>query len=141
MVQREVADRLASPPGSRDYGLLSVLVQRSFTSRVGRLVPPGAFLPPPKVHSAVVVLEAHGRRVADDRAFIAAARAAFHNRRKTIKNSLGAGLGQSGAALEDALREAGIDPGARAETLELAAFERLAQALVSRGLLDAKAAT
>ncbi len=138
MVQREVAERLSAGPGSRTYGLLSVLVQRSFTVREGRDVPPGAFLPPPKVHSTVVVCEAHGatRDAATDRALVATSRAAFHNRRKTLKNSLSTALAAPAAQVDEAIRAAAVDPTRRAETLDLPTLERLALELRARDLLQ-----
>ena len=135
LVQREVAERLASPPGCRAYGLLTVLVQRSFEVRIVRQVPPGAFLPPPKVHSAVVRLEARAAVGASDAALVAAARAAFHARRKTLKNAVAGALAASPAAVEAAVLAAGLDPVARAETLAVADFGRLGDALVRAGLV------
>lgn len=139
LVQREVAERLAAEPGSRTYGLLTVLVQRSFRVLILRSVPPGAFYPPPKIHSAVVVLQAHPERPVgtSDAQLVAAARAAFSARRKTLRNALAGGLGLTAPQLEPVFAEAGIDPGTRAETLGLAHFARLAAALAAHGLLPA----
>lgn len=137
LIQREVAERLTAAPGSRTYGLLSVLVQRSFAARVLRHVPPGAFFPAPKVTSSVVQLERRDplRTPADDRALVVAARAAFSSRRKTLRNALAGGLDAPPAVVEAALRSSAVDPQARAETLDLDAFARLGAALTAAGLL------
>ncbi len=135
LLQREVAERLAAEAGSRTFGLLSVLVQRRFDVELLFDVPPNAFLPRPKVTSTAVRLSA--ARLLDrdvDRLLVRTARAAFSARRKTLKNALAGGLGES-AAIPEALLAAGIDPQRRAETLSLGELERLAAALEARGLL------
>jgi 16S rRNA (adenine1518-N6/adenine1519-N6)-dimethyltransferase len=137
LVQKEVAERLSAPPGSKVYGLLSVLVQRHVEARTARGVSPAAFLPRPKVHSAVVVLAARpgARDAALDAALVSAARAAFQARRKTLRAGLAGALRVAPALVEAALLEAGLDPSARAETLEVGEFERLGASLAARGLL------
>jgi 16S rRNA (adenine1518-N6/adenine1519-N6)-dimethyltransferase len=124
MLQREVAARLAAPPGGRDYGRLGVMVAPH--ARVERLfeVGPGAFQPPPRVWSALVrltimatppfALSPHYARVVA---------AAFAQRRKTVRNALKALLSR------DEISACGVDPGARPETLTPQAFNTLAQAL------------
>lgn len=90
LVQREVADRLAAAPGSRDYGYLSVAAQA--LCEVEKLfgVKAGAFRPPPKVDSAVVRLRPRAApRVADYGAFLAFAELCFRHKRKTLRNNLG----------------------------------------------------
>ncbi len=129
MLQREVVDRIVAPPGGRDYGRLSVMLQ--FRYRVERLfnVPAGAFTPAPKVQSSVIRLRPYApeaRAVSDIGAFSRVVTAAFGQRRKTLRNAL------AGVMPEAAVRQAGIDPGARAETLDVAAFARLTLALSSR---------
>lgn len=126
MLQREVVDRIVAPPGGRDYGRLSVMLQ--FRYRVERLfnVPAGAFTPAPKVQSSVIRLRPvapEALAVADLGAFSRVVTAAFGQRRKTLRNALAALMPEA------ALRQAGVDPGARAETLDVAAFARLALAL------------
>ena len=126
MLQREVVERLAATPGTRAFGRLSVLVQSVFEVQALLAVPPEAFAPPPKVHSAVVRLRprADAPPPAALRALAETTRLAFAGKRKTLRNNLR-------GRLEPAAIEAlGIDPGARAETLDLAAFARLARALV-----------
>ncbi len=137
LVQREVAERVAAGPGSRTYGLLSVLVQRAFRPAILRAVPPQVFHPRPKVHSAVLELVVAPTVVsaADEAALVAGARAAFHARRKTIRQSLALALGAPAAVVDQALAAAGLDPRARAETLALADFARLGVALAAAGLL------
>jgi 16S rRNA (adenine1518-N6/adenine1519-N6)-dimethyltransferase len=131
LLQREVAERLAAPPGGRDYGLLSVLLQAWADVALAFRVPAGAFHPPPKVDSAVVrieVLETPRAEVRDPARFVRLVKAAFGQRRKTLFNALRAArdLGEQGA-IAAALEGAGIDPVRRAETLspeEFAALER-----------------
>jgi 16S rRNA (adenine1518-N6/adenine1519-N6)-dimethyltransferase len=135
MLQREVALRLVAAPDTSDYGLLSVLAQRSLTPVIARVVPAGAFLPRPKVDSALVRLVPHGKtRTPElDLALVQVARAAFGQRRKTLHNSLAAGLGQSKDQVALLLGAAGIVPSRRAETLDLGEFERIAAAFLARG--------
>jgi 16S rRNA (adenine1518-N6/adenine1519-N6)-dimethyltransferase len=131
MFQQEVGERLCASPGGRDYGILSVLSQVWFDIRRVLRVPPGAFYPPPKVHSAVLCFNAlaQSRIIVEDEAFFRrVVKAAFAQRRKTLRNSLtGSGFGFDG--LEESLLAVGIDPGRRAETLNLEEFGCLAQLL------------
>lgn len=120
MVQREVADRIAAEPGGRDYGMLSATAQ--LYARVENLftLPPGAFAPPPKVHSSVLRLTIDPQQeklgvVGDD--FIDFLRLSFGQKRKTLANNLKARY--SDATLKRALAEAKVKPSARAETLSL----------------------
>jgi 16S rRNA (adenine1518-N6/adenine1519-N6)-dimethyltransferase len=128
MVQREVADRLEAAPGSRDYGVLSISVQLYADVKRVLTLPPGAFRPPPKVHSAVVRLAFRPPPVAvgDERVFEAMVRSMFTQRRKTLANALAGFAGQHGQHAADALRAAGIDPSRRPETLALDELARLA---------------
>ena len=119
MLQREVAERLAAPPGGKVYGALSVLTQVVCDVELLLRVPPGAFKPPPKVDSAVVRLTPRAEpRVpaALEARFRDVVRAAFARRRKTLANALaGGGLGLSpGAAREAATgRRGGSGPAGR----------------------------
>lgn len=128
-VQREVADRLAATPGSKDYGLLSVAVQyRADAALVGR-IPPGAFYPPPDVESGVVRLEARGRpgcAVDDEGLFFRVVRAAFAQRRKMLRNALASGLALAPTEVEAACAASGIEARRRGETLTLEEFAALA---------------
>ncbi|WP_431634295.1 16S rRNA (adenine(1518)-N(6)/adenine(1519)-N(6))-dimethyltransferase RsmA [Dyella sp. KULCS107] len=124
MLQKEVVDRMAAEPGSKVYGRLSVMLQ--LACRVVPLfdVPPGAFRPPPKVDSSVVrlvPLTPSERHDADPARVHAIVKAAFAQRRKTLANGLKQLMGA------DAIRRAGVDPGARAETLAPLDFVRLAK--------------
>lgn len=133
-VQREVAERLSAAPGGRDYGALSVAVQyRAAVSLVMR-IPPSAFYPPPEVDSAIVRMEVRARppvAVADERLFFRVVRAAFAQRRKTLRNTLAASLAIPPQAAEAAAAAAGIDHRRRGETLDLDEFARLAGALAA----------
>ncbi|GIW40053.1 MAG: ribosomal RNA small subunit methyltransferase A [Candidatus Binatia bacterium] len=125
MLQREVAERLVAEPGSRDYGSLSVLARLRHDLRIALRVRPGAFRPPPKVHSAVVVARRLSRprvEVPDVAAFEGLVRALFRGRRKQLRN-VASSIWQDAEAV---LRRAGIDPSRRAETLSLEEFARLA---------------
>lgn len=90
MLQKEVADRLASPPGSKVYGILSVLLQAYYDIDYLFKVPPGVFHPPPKVNSAVIRLRrnAVGRLACNEQLFRKVVKQGFQNRRKTLRNAL-----------------------------------------------------
>ena len=132
MLQREVAERVAAPPGSRVYGSLSVFTQLYCDVRLALRVPPGAFKPPPKVESAVIhlaVRPAPRVPLADERRFHVVVRAAFAQRWKTLTNALAAGLGRPAEAVRAAVESAEIDPMRRAETLTIVEFSALAARL------------
>lgn len=122
MLQKEVVDRMLAGPGSRTYGRLSVMVQQRCTGDVVLRVAPGAFTPPPKVHSAVVALvpDVPPRYPVDDPVrFAELVKRAFAQRRKTLRNAL------KGLVNEDELRRCGVAPDARAEQLSVAEFALL----------------
>jgi 16S rRNA (adenine1518-N6/adenine1519-N6)-dimethyltransferase len=123
MVQLEVGQRLVAKAGDDAYGRLSVLAQLRARARIAFTLPPRAFTPSPKVSSALVVIDPFARDV-DVAAVETVTAAAFGQRRKMLRSSLGA-LGVDTAQL---LETAGIDPTARAETLDVDAFVRLATA-------------
>lgn len=130
MLQKEVADRLVAQPGSGDYGPLAIaMALQADVSRV-LVLPPGAFRPPPKVHSAVVRMVFRTDRVAlADRArFEAIVRHVFTQRRKMLGTTLQALAKGEGADGRAWLADAGIDGRRRAETLTLDEFARLAAA-------------
>ena len=132
MLQREVAERIAAPPGGKSYGSLSVFTQLHCDVRLALRVPPGAFRPPPQVDSAVLhlrVLRAPRVPLADPRRFESVVRAAFAQRRKMLANALGAGLGLPLDSVRRGAAAAGVDPTRRAETLSLSEFAALATAL------------
>jgi len=130
MLQREVARRLVAAPGTRDYGILSVLTRYRTEATVAFHVSPNCFRPRPDVGSTVVTFTSRERPaadVADEALFIRVVRAAFAHRRKTLLNSLrDEGFTRDTVAV---LRETGIEPSRRAETLALEEFARLANAM------------
>ncbi len=135
MFQREVGERLLAGPSDSARGSLSVQAQVRARIRHVLTLPPGAFHPAPKVHSVVLSFELLAEpdfggvgAVAFDRAV----RLGFRHRRKTLLNSLSSAIPRDAALA--ACTQAGVDPRARGETLDLAAWRRLAPALVSVGL-------
>jgi 16S rRNA (adenine1518-N6/adenine1519-N6)-dimethyltransferase len=135
MLQREVAERVVAPAGSRTRGVLGVLVQTYADVRLVSRVPRGAFMPVPQVESAVIEVRWRTTpRVAlrDEAAYRRVVRAAFAQRRKMLRNALAALGGERGldaAALDATFARAGIDPTLRAERLDVADFARLADAI------------
>jgi 16S rRNA (adenine1518-N6/adenine1519-N6)-dimethyltransferase len=134
LVQREVADRIAAKPGSRDYGLLSATAQ--LYARVEKLftLPPGAFAPPPKVHSTVLRLTMAARHQdlgldtdGFKQGFIDFLKLSFGQKRKTLWNNLKSGYPEP--ELRAALAQARVKPAARAETLTLEESAALFRAL------------
>jgi 16S rRNA (adenine1518-N6/adenine1519-N6)-dimethyltransferase len=132
MLQKEVVDRMAAAPGSKVYGRLSVMLQLACRVEPLLRVAPGAFRPPPKVESAVVRLTPLPRAQCPEPALTATihavVRAAFGQRRKTLSNAL------RGLLDADAIREAGIEPRARAEDIAPAGFVALARHAYHGGL-------
>lgn len=130
MVQKEVADRLAASPGSRDYGLLSATAQLYGTVERLFTLPPGAFVPPPKVHSSVVRIMIKPKletlRVSDAE-FIAFLKLCFGQKRKTLWNNLKTHYDEG--ALRVALAKSGVKPAVRAEALPLERTAALFRAL------------
>ena len=131
LVQREVAERLAAEPGTKEWGLLSVLLQHRAHVSVERRVPPGAFFPPPKVESAVlrVAFRPPAAAPLDDARFRALVKAGFAQRRKVLSNALAAGRVASPEAIASALQAVGIDGRRRGETLTVAEWVSLERAL------------
>jgi len=126
MLQKEVVDRMVAAPGSADYGRLSVMLQYRFAMERLLVVPPGAFTPPPKVDSAVVrmvPLGADRPRARDEALLARLVRAAFSQRRKTLRNAA------RNLADAEAFARAGIDGGRRGETLSVVEFIALADAV------------
>lgn len=129
MFQKEVAMRLVAEPGSRNFGSLSLAVENAAEARIIYTLGPDAFDPPPKVDSAVVTFRARATPQVPaelQATFDAVVRAAFAQRRKTLRNAL-RGLPEHLDG-ERALEGAGIDPGRRAETLSLEEFVAMARA-------------
>jgi 16S rRNA (adenine1518-N6/adenine1519-N6)-dimethyltransferase len=130
MAQREVGERLAAPPGTRAYGLPSVLAQLACDVRVARPVSRNVFRPVPNVDSVLVVLDRRGPAASPDVRELA--RAAFAHRRKALAGSLALAPGAPGGVRERAraaLEQMGLPADARAERLAPEQFEALARAL------------
>jgi 16S rRNA (adenine1518-N6/adenine1519-N6)-dimethyltransferase len=128
MLQREVAERIVAPPGSKPYGTLSVWTALYGDARIALRVPPSAFVPRPKVESAIVRIELRSEprvSIGDPAGFRAVVRAAFGRRRKTLRGAL------AGMATASQIEAAGIDPTRRGETLSLAEFAAIANLLTA----------
>jgi 16S rRNA (adenine1518-N6/adenine1519-N6)-dimethyltransferase len=136
MLQREVADRLVAPPGSKEYGVLSILIQHAADVETVLKLPAGAFRPPPKVLSSLVRLRfrAPSPPVKDRGMFERVVQAVFTRRRKTMANALLALEDGRPVALRpaEALAAANLDGSRRPETLSIAEFARLADTYVPR---------
>jgi 16S rRNA (adenine1518-N6/adenine1519-N6)-dimethyltransferase len=130
MLQEEVADRVQARPGTKDYGVLSILVQLHADVQRRLSLPPGAFRPPPKVRSSVVNLRFRppAVRLGDEAAFESMVRSMFTRRRKMLSNALGSYAAGRGADADAVLEAAGIDHRRRPETLQLEELARLADA-------------
>jgi 16S rRNA (adenine1518-N6/adenine1519-N6)-dimethyltransferase len=135
MLQTEVARRLVAPPGTKDYGVLSVLTQYRASPSLAFSVSPECFRPRPSVQSTVVVLKIRREplvSVVDEALFIRVVRAAFAHRRKTLYNSL-RDEGFLAAEVAHAMAAAGLRPLSRAEALTLGEFATLANELARSG--------
>jgi 16S rRNA (adenine1518-N6/adenine1519-N6)-dimethyltransferase len=124
LMQREVAERLTAVPGTREYGYLTVQTGLFAKTRVLFHVKPGAFRPPPKVDSSVVLLERQAAPLADTEGFLQFASACFRQKRKTLRNNL---IEVYGKVLVDALPEAGK----RAEQLPIAELVAVYEGLIA----------
>ena len=131
MLQREVAERVASPPGTRQYGALSIMVQLDADVEPLLTLPPGAFRPAPEVWSSVIRLRFRPPKVSvsDRRRFESLVRSVFSQRRKMLANALQPAASSRGAQAAEVLRAAAIDPSRRPETLHLEELARLADIL------------
>lgn len=130
MVQKEVAERMTAKPGGKDFGMLSVSVQYYTQPSIVTMVPKTVFIPQPEVGSAVVKLEVREKPPVDvpnAREFFRIVKAAFGQRRKTLRNALLGGLGISKEDLEILFSKAQIDGTRRGETLSLEEFALLAR--------------
>lgn len=139
MVQREVAERMAAQPGSKDYGSLSIAVQYYSVPELICIVPHTVFIPQPHVDSAVIRLNVRSEppvAVDDETHFFAVVQAAFAQRRKTIANNLLSRFmrKEGRQRLEEVLQQCAIDPGRRGETLDLAEFAKLSNELRRAGI-------
>ena len=140
MMQKEVANRLAAQPGSKDYGSLSIGVQYEMDCQVAFIVPKTVFVPQPKVDSAIISLtkkKAKEYQPQDERFFHQLVRGAFMHRRKSLWNNLQGLYGKQAGVkekLSQALAQAEIEPSVRAERLTIADFVRLADCLLATGV-------
>ena len=133
MVQKEVADRMQTGPGSKDYGALSLAVQYYAEPKIVANVPPNCFMPRPKVGSAVIRLTRHQNppvTTLDEKLMFRLIRASFNQRRKTLSNSLknSQELPYSKEEVETAITECGLPLNIRGEALTLEQFARLSDA-------------
>lgn len=134
MVQAEVADRLAAPPGSRTYGSPSAKAAWYGSARRAGAIGRSVFWPVPGVDSALVAIDRHAvPRAGDRKAVFAVIDAAFAQRRKTLRAAL-SGWAGSAVRAEELLRAAGVDPGLRGEMLDVDAFARIAEARAAADL-------
>jgi len=135
MLQKEVADRLAAKPGTKEYGSLSIAVQYYTVAETVMIVPKTVFMPQPNVDSAVIrltVREEPAVKVKDEEFFFQVTRASFAQRRKTILNNLTSQLPngkQNKEQIIAALKAVGVDESRRGETLSIEEFGRLSDAL------------
>ncbi len=129
MIQKEVAERLAALPGKKDYGAITVSVSYYSNPALMLTVPPGAFIPPPKVYSAVVRLDIPQKPnadVCDEKLFFKVIKAAFGQRRKTLVNALSSGFPQlSKDKIKEIITSCGHNDTVRGETLSLPDFASL----------------
>lgn len=143
MVQQEVGDRLRAPPGTKDYGVLSVLIQYHFAlSRLFSLGPAN-FYPAPQVDSVVLRLApaAPAAAARDEALFARVVKAAFSQRRKTLNNTLvaqAAALGRSREEMRAILQDLRIDPRRRGETLSVTEFVAVSNAILRGGPGDSR---
>lgn len=134
MVQKEVADRMQTGPGSKDYGALSLAVQYYARPYIVANVPPNCFMPRPKVGSAVIRLTRHEEppvQVDDEKLMFRLIRASFNQRRKTLQNGLNNSpeLQFSKEEIAAAIEEMGLSPTIRGEALTLEQFAKLSNIL------------
>ena len=136
MMQKEVADRIKSDPGSKIYGAISVAVQYYCEVEQVASVPKEVFVPRPKVDSAVLKLSIRKDRpvdLIDEKTFFACIKAGFGQRRKTLLNSLTGVNGLAKDAIKEILDNAGVEPARRAETLNIEEFAAIANGVAEYG--------
>lgn len=134
MIQKEVAERMAASPGGKEYGSLSIAVQYYCEPELVTIVPHTVFIPQPNVDSAVIKLKVRKVppvAVEDERFFFEVVQASFAQRRKTIANNLSAKFftKETKGVLEGILQSCGIEPSRRGETLSIAEYAALSNAL------------
>ncbi len=132
MIQKEVAERLTALPGTKEFGAISLSVNYYADSEIVRLVPPEAFVPAPKVFSAVLKLSVLGKpriEISDEKYLFRLIKTSFSKRRKTFLNAISGenGLGISKEEAKDVLLKLGLSENLRAETLSLEQFAQIAE--------------
>lgn len=135
MVQKEVAERLNSKAGTKEYGAITLAVQYRADTNIAMIVPNTVFMPKPKVDSAVIefnILSKPRIQVLDEDMLFAVIKASFGQRRKTIINGLSNNLKLPKELLSESLVCAGIDPGIRGEKLTLLEFGRISDEIIKR---------
>ena len=135
MVQKEVADRMKTGPGSKEYGALSLAVQYYANPEIVANVPPNCFMPRPNVGSAVIRLTRHETPVVDvkdEKLMFRIIRASFNQRRKTLVNALSAKTGRPKTEIEKAVTDCGFEPTVRAERLSVTDFAALSDRLITQ---------
>ncbi len=130
MVQKEVADRMQTGPGSKEYGALSLAVQYYSNPKIVLNVPPSCFMPQPKVGSAVIKLTSHNNppvEVDNEKMLFKVIRASFNQRRKTLANGLKnyGGIPLSKEQIQESIEELGVEANIRGEKLSLEQFAQL----------------
>lgn len=133
MVQKEVAERLNSTAGSKEYGAITLAVNYRADTRIAMIVPNTVFMPRPKVDSAVIsfdILDKPRIQVLDENMLFAVIKASFGQRRKTLLNGLSNNLKLPKEQIKMVLERAGIDPGVRGETLNIQQFGDIADEII-----------
>lgn len=135
MVQKEVAQRLNSKAGTKEYGAITLAVQYRADTNIAMIVPNTVFMPKPKVDSAVIefnILSKPRIEVIDENMLFAVIKASFGQRRKTIINGLSNSLNMPKELINESLVCAGINPGIRGEKLTLLEFGKIADEIIKR---------
>ena len=135
MVQKEMAQRLNSKPGTKDYGAITLAVQYRADTNIAMIVPNSVFMPKPKVDSAVIefrILPKPRIDVCDEKMLFEVIKASFAQRRKTILNGLSNSLNFSKDIINESLVSAGMNPGIRGEKLTLDEFGRISDEISKR---------
>ena len=133
MVQKEVAQRMCAAAGTADYGAFTVYVNYHTEPRILFDVPPSCFMPRPKVTSSVITLKRREVKpwdIRDEKLFFRTVRASFAQRRKTLANGLTSGFGElSKDQIREIIADCGFEPNVRGETLDIAGFARITNAI------------
>lgn len=135
MVQKEMAQRLNSKPGTKNYGAITLAVQYRADTNIAMIVPNSVFMPKPKVDSAVIefkILPKPRIDVCDEKMLFEVIKASFAQRRKTILNGLSNSLNFSKDIINESLVSAGMNPGIRGEKLTLDEFGRISDEISKR---------